>query len=71
LINDCNKLTDVKEIDERTITTVNGTTEIIRYVGKYIGEYNKFFSISNVYFASNINNNLISTNHILYIIYGF
>ena len=66
LIKDCNKLTNVKEIEERTITYANGTTEIIKYVGMYKGEYkNKIFSIPNVYFASNIKNNLISTNHIL------
>jgi len=66
LIKDCNKLTNVKEIEERTITYANGTTEIIKYVGMHKGEYkNKFFSIPNVYFASNIKNNLISTNHIL------
>eukprot|EP00833_Pecoramyces_ruminatium_P016113 jgi/Orpsp1_1/1190145/evm.model.d7180000076896.1 len=63
----CNKnLTDIREVNDRRITYANGSSENIKFMGKYSGKIkDKNFTITDVYYAPNIKNNLISTSHIL------
>eukprot|EP00833_Pecoramyces_ruminatium_P000911 jgi/Orpsp1_1/1174943/evm.model.c7180000052037.1 len=71
IIGNINKLVNVNPVGTRSVTYANGNSEPINQIGTYKGTYNhNEFSITDVYYAQNIQNNLISTNHFLDLGYG-
>ena len=66
LTNNINQLNNIQNSNDKTIIYPNGTTDKINCSGTYYGSFkNNKFKLSNVHFAPNIKNNLISTHHIL------
>ena len=68
-INLTNELNDLKyknDINNKNIIYPNGKLDKIKCKGTYNGKFkNNKFIVSNVYYASNIKNNIISTHSIL------
>jgi len=66
LTNNINNLNNLNKINNKNIIYPNGDLDKVENVGTYNGKFkNKDFILSNVYYASNIQNNLISTHSIL------
>jgi len=66
LTNEIKKLKNTKNIKNKSITYPNGKSEKIKKVGKYIGVFdNDSLKLSNVYYADNIKNNLLSTHYLV------
>ena len=66
LTNNINQLNNIQNSNDKIIIYPNSTTDKINCSGTYYGSFkNNIFKLSNVHFAPNIKNNLISTHHIL------
>ncbi|KAL6635599.1 ankyrin repeat-containing domain protein [Neocallimastix sp. 'constans'] len=65
LTNNINQLNNIQNSNDKTIIYPNGTTDKINCSGTYYESFkNNKFKLSNVHFAPNIKNNLISTHYI-------
>jgi len=66
LTNDIKNLHYTSRVNNKNIIYPNGKIDEIKQIGNYIGKFNNNdFTLSNVYYTSNIQNNLISTHSIL------
>ena len=66
ITNNKNNLNNLSKINNKNIIYPNGNLDKVKNVSTYKGKFkNNNFVLSNVYYASNIQNNLISTHSIL------
>ena len=66
LTNGYKNLKNINNIKNKSIVYPNENLDTIEYVGTYEGNFkNNKFTLSDVHYASNIKNNLISTHSIL------